>query len=115
ADIFFRTTDEFHKTAVQKVLQELWDSGEIYEDTYEGWYSVSDEIFYPEKELVNGKTPDGKEVIKITEKNFFFKMSKYQKALIEYIEKNLKFIQPEHRKNEVLSFLKQPLADLCIS
>jgi methionyl-tRNA synthetase len=114
-DVFFRTTDDFHKKAVQKVLQDLWDSGEIYEATYEGWYCVSEEIFYTEKELVNGKTPTGKEVVKITEKNYFFRMSKYQAALIEHIEKNPKFIQPTHRRNEILSFLKNPLSDLCIS
>jgi methionyl-tRNA synthetase len=112
---FFRTTDEWHKNAVQAVLQKLWDKGEIYADTYEGWYSVSDEIFYTEKDLVNGKAPNGKDVEKITEKNYFFKMSKYQKDLISYIEKNPDFIQPEYRKNEVLGFLRQPLNDLCIS
>jgi methionyl-tRNA synthetase len=114
-DQFFRTTADFHKTAVQKVLQELFDKGEIYPDTYEGWYCVSEEIFYTEKELVDGKTPTGKEVVKVTEKNYFFRMSKYQNALIEYIEKNPGFIRPENRRNEVLGFLRQPLSDLCIS
>ncbi len=114
-DQFFRTTDAFHKTAVQNVLQKLWDAGDIYADTYEGWYCVSEEIFYTEKDLVNGKTPTGKDVEKVTEKNYFFKMSKYQKALIEHIEKNPKFICPENRRNEVLGFLRQPLTDLCIS
>lgn len=114
-DFFFRTTDEFHKKAVQKVLQDLYDKGEIYADTYEGWYSVSEEIFYTEKELVDGKTPSGKEVTKITEKNYFFKMSKYQQRLIDLITNNPSFLQPDHRRNEVLGFLKQPLSDLCIS
>ncbi len=114
-DIFFRTTDDFHKKAVQRVLQDLHDKGEIYLNEYEGWYCVSEEIFYTEKELVNGKTPTGKDVVKVNEKNYFFRMSKYQQALIDHIEKNPKFIQPENRRNETLGFLRQPLADLCIS
>ncbi|MCB0364117.1 MAG: methionine--tRNA ligase [Bdellovibrionaceae bacterium] len=114
-DFFFRTTDAFHKQAVQSVLQELYDKGDIYEDTYEGWYCVSEEIFYTEKELVDGRSPTGKEVQRITEKNYFFKMSKYQQPLIDHIEKNPTFIMPESRKNEVLGFLRQPLNDLCIS
>ncbi len=114
-DIFFRTTDEFHKSVVQVCLQKLFDQGEIYEDTYEGWYSVSEEIFYTEKELIDGKSPTGKEVTRIREKNYFFKMSKYQNRLIDHIEKNPSFIQPDFRKNEVLGFLRQPLSDLCIS
>lgn len=112
---FFRTTADTHTAVVQKCLQKLWDKGDIYEAAYEGWYSVSEEIFYTEKELVDGKSPTGKEVQKIQEKNFFFKMSKYQQALIDYIHANPKFILPDFRRNEVLGFLKQPLNDLCIS
>jgi methionyl-tRNA synthetase len=112
---FIRTTSPHHMKVVQGCLQKLWDKGEIYEDLYEGWYSVSEEIFYTEKELVNGKSPTGKEVSKIQEKNYFFKMSKYQQKLIDYINANPKFIQPDFRKNEVLGFLRQPLNDLCIS
>lgn len=112
---FIRTTSDFHKKVVQECLQKLWDKGEIYEDTYEGWYSVSEEIFYTEKELVNGKSPTGKEVTKIAEKNYFFRMSKYQQKLIDYIEANPRFILPDFRKNEVLGFLRKPLNDLCIS
>ncbi|HEY8278060.1 MAG TPA: methionine--tRNA ligase [Bdellovibrionota bacterium] len=114
-DIFFRTTDKFHVKAVQKALQELFDKGEIYSEDYEGLYCVSEEIFYTEKDLVNGKTPSGKEVVPLKEKNYFFRMSKYQQKLIEHIEKNPGFIQPENRKNEILGFLKKPLQDLCIS
>ncbi len=114
-DIFFRTTDSFHRIAVQKVLQELFDRGEIYADTYEGWYCVSDEIFYTEKELVDGKSPTGREVQRITEKNYFFRMSRYQQKLIQYINEHPEYIQPESRRNEVLGFLRQPLSDLCIS
>ncbi len=114
-DVFFRTTDEFHKTAVQKALQDLYDKGDIYLNEYEGWYCVSEEVFYTEKELVNGKTPTGKDVTRVNEKNYFFRMSKYQNPLIEYIHSHPDFIRPENRKNEVLGFLRQPLADLCIS
>ncbi len=114
-DHFFRTTDEWHKRAVQSALQKLWDKGEIYSDTYEGWYSVSEEIFYTDKEVIDGKSPSGREVTRIKEKNYFFKMSKYQQQLIDYINDNPGFICPDVRKNEVLGFLKQPLGDLCIS
>ncbi len=112
---FFRTTASWHKKAVQKCLQELYDNKQIYESNYEGWYCTSDEIFYTSKDLVNGKSPDGKKVIKIKEKNYFFKMSSYRQALIEHIQKHSDFIQPFYRKNEVLGFLKQDLEDLCIS
>jgi methionyl-tRNA synthetase len=114
-DIFFRTTDDFHVKAVQRSLQSLFDAGEIYAAEYEGWYSVSEEIFFTDKEVVDGKSPSGREVTRITEKNYFFKMSKYQAALVAHIENNPKFIQPDSRRNEVLGFLKQPLSDLCIS
>ena len=114
-DIFMRTTEEFHKKGVQASLQFLYDKGEIYEHTYDGWYSVSEEIFYTEKDLVDGKSPTGKEVTKVSEKNYFFKMSLYQERLIDYINKNPDFIKPEHKKSEVLGFLKSPLSDLCIS
>jgi methionyl-tRNA synthetase len=114
-DVFFRTTDSFHVKAVQAALQELFDKGEIYPQEYEGLYCVSEEIFYTEKDLVNGKTPSGKEVIPLKEKNYFFRMSKYQQTLIDHIENNPGFIQPENRKNEILGFLRKPLHDLCIS
>ena len=112
---FFRTTADFHKKAVQKYIQQLYDQGDIYESTYEGWYCVSEEIFYTEKDLVNGKSPSGKAVQKIKEKNYFFKMSAFQQPLWEHIQKNPNFIQPIHKKNEILSFLKKELTDLCIS
>lgn len=114
-DIFFRTTDAFHKKAVQDCLQQLWDKGEIYAEDYEGLYSVSEEIFYTEKDLVNGKTPFGNEVVTIKEKNYFFRMGKYKDALVKHIEENPDFIQPSARRNEVLGFLKKDLHDLCIS
>ena len=109
---FVRTTQDRHKTIVQKVLQDVYDKGDIYTDEYEGWYSVSEERFITEKEKESGEFRDVK---MLKEKNYFFKMSKYQQQLIDYIQNNHKFIQPEHRKNEILGFLQQPLNDLCIS
>ena len=114
-DDFIRTTFDFHKEVVRKCLQELYDKDEIYEDEYEGWYSVSEEMFYAEDELIDGKSPLGKEVVKIKEKNYFFKMSKYQERLISHIEANPDFIMPKGKRSEVLGFLKKPLEDLCIS
>ena len=114
-DIFMRTTFDFHKKVVQSCLQDLFERDEIYAREYEGWYSVSEEIFYSEKDIVNGKSPAGKEVTKLLEKNYFFRMSKYQQKLIDYIENNPSYIQPDGKRSEVLGFLRQPLEDLCIS
>jgi methionyl-tRNA synthetase len=115
-DDFIRTTEDRHKQAVQKILRRIYDAGEIYEDEYEGWYSVHDERFWTEKDLVDGKDPlSGREVIQIVERNYFFKMSKYQDWLIDHIQTHPDFIRPETRRNEILGFLRQPLGDLCIS
>ena len=111
-DDFIRTTEKRHVDVVQNILQKVYDKGDIYEDNYEGLYSVSEERFITEKEADSGGFRDIK---KLKEKNYFFKMSKYQEKLISHIENNSKFIQPVHRKNEVLGFLKSPLNDLCIS
>ncbi|MBT4827939.1 MAG: methionine--tRNA ligase, partial [Candidatus Marinimicrobia bacterium] len=94
------------------ILQQVMDKGDIYEAEYEGLYSVSEERFITEKEAESGEFRDIKQ---LKEKNYFFKMSKYQQALIDHIKSNPKFIQPDHRKNEILGFLRQPLNDLCIS
>ncbi len=114
-DDFLRTTEPRHTAVVQEILQDLFDRDEIYAGDYEGWYSVSEERFYTEKELVDGKSPEGKPVEKIVEKNYFFRMSKYQEWLIDHIEKHPEFIQPATRRNETLGYLKKPLGDLCIS
>ncbi len=113
-DIFYRTTSSEHKESVQEALQRIFDAGFIYESTYEGWYSVSEEIFYKEKDLVDGKSPQGKPVTKITEKNYFFKMSQFKDKLIQHLKDYPDFIYPSTRQNEVLSFV-QNLEDLCIS
>ena len=111
-DDFIRTTEERHKKVVRDILQQVMDKGDIYEAKYEGLYSVSEERFITEKEAESGEFRDIKQ---LKEKNYFFKMSKYQQALIDHIESNPQFIQPDHRKNEILGFLRQPLNDLCIS
>lgn len=111
-DDFIRTTEKRHTKIVQKVLQDVYDKGDIYTDEYEGWYSVSEERFITETEKDSGQFRDVK---MIKEKNYFFRMGKYQDQLIKYINDNPGFIQPEHRKNEILGFLRQPLNDLCIS
>ncbi len=111
-DDFIRTTQERHKKIVQLVLQKVHDNGDIYTDEYEGWYSVAEERFITEAEYETGQFRDVK---RLKEKNYFFRMSDYQQKLIEYIENHPDFIRPEHRKNEMLGFLRQPLGDLCIS
>ena len=115
-DDFIRTTEKRHESVVQGILKKVYEKGDIYFDEYAGLYCVGCERFYTEKELVDGKCPQhDKPLETITEKNYFFKMSQYQNKLIEYINDNPDFIQPKHRKNEILSFLRQPLDDLCIS
>jgi len=111
-DDFIRTTEQRHKIIVQKFLQLVFDKGDIYKDEYTGLYSVSEERFITEKEAESGDFRDIKE---LKEVNYFFKMSNFQSQLIEYIENNENFIQPAHRRNEILGFLKNPLSDLCIS
>ena len=111
-DDFIRTTENRHKKIVQMFLQKVYDAGDIYEDEYEGLYSVSEERFITEKEA---ESDEFRDIKNLKEKNYFFKMGKYQDALIDHIKSNPKFIQPEHRKNEILGFLRQPLNDLCVS
>ena len=116
-DRFVRTTDENHKRQVQKIFKKLYDQGDIYKSKYEGLYCTPCESFITESQLVDGKCPDcGREVHLASEEAYFFKLSKYQKRLEEYIEKHPGFIQPESRKNEMINnFLKPGLQDLCVS
>ena len=115
-DDFIRTTETRHTQVVQGVLQRLYDSGDIYQELYEGWYCVPDERFWTEKDLADGKCPDcGRDVERVQETNYFFRMSKYQTWLIDHIRCHPEFIRPESRRNEVLGFLAKPLGDLCIS
>lgn len=120
-DDFLRTSEARHKRVVMHVLQQLWEAGEIYRGEYEGWYCVPDERFWTEKDLLTGEDgaqlcPDCKRPVeKLVEANYFFRMSKYQGWLVEYIEQHPDFIQPAFRRNEVLGFLRKPLGDLCIA
>ena len=116
-DKFIRTTDEDHEKAVQKIFKTLYDKGDIYKSEYEGWYCVPCESFFTDSQLVDGKCPDcGREVKKEKEETYFFKLSKYQKQLEEYIEQNPNFIYPESRKKEMINnFIKPGLQDLCVS
>ncbi|MBK5240577.1 methionine--tRNA ligase [Clostridium sp.] len=116
-DKFIRTTDDYHKEAVQKLFKQLYDQGDIYKGAYEGWYCTPCESFWTETQAVDGKCPDcGRPVEKAKEEAYFFKMSKYADRLIEYIESHPEFIQPESRKNEMINnFLKPGLQDLCVS
>ena len=116
-DAFIRTTDSSHISVVQEILNGLYKKGEIERRNYSGWYCTPDERFWTEKEIINGNCPDcGRPVEHISEDNYFFLMSKYQRWLINYIEAHHDYIRPESRRNEVLGFLKnQTLGDLCIS
>lgn len=115
-DYFIRTTDSNHIDTVRYILQKVYDSGDIYFGSYGGYYCFGCERFLTEKEIIDNKCPEhGKEPQYIEEKNYFFKMSKYQDWLMKYIKDHHDFIRPERYKNEVLAFLRDPLDDLCIS
>ena len=115
-DHFIRTTDDYHQKYVQEILQKIYDAGEIYFGEYGGFYCYGCERFYTEKELVDGKCPDHQIAPEfISEKNYFFRMSKYQQPLIDAIQSRTDLIRPERYRTEVLAFLREPLEDLCIS
>jgi len=114
-DDFIRTTEARHKVASQAIWQALEASGNIYEDKYAGWYSVRDEAFFAESELVDGKAPTGAPVEWVEEPSYFFKLSAWQDKLLEFYAANPDFIYPESRRNEVISFVKGGLQDLSIS
>lgn len=116
-DYYIRTTDEKHIKAVQKIFKALYDKGDIYKGYYEGLYCTPCETFFTESQLKDGKCPDcGREVHKVKEESYFFKLSKYQDRLIKHIEENEDFISPSSRKNEMLNnFLRPGLEDLCVS
>ncbi|MDO8542709.1 MAG: methionine--tRNA ligase [Opitutaceae bacterium] len=116
-DDFIRTTEPRHKKVVREILQRLFDQGEIYQDEYRGFYSTRQEQFLQEKD----RLPDGSwpeifgEVTQIMEKNYFFRLRKYQDWLIDYLRTHEDFVFPKYRQKQVLEFLKEPLNDLCIS
>ena len=116
-DSFVRTTDEYHEKQVQKIFKKLYEQGDIYKGSYEGWYCTPCESFWTESQLVDGKCPDcGREVKKASEEAYFFKMSKYADKLLAHYDANPDFIVPISRKNEMVNnFLKPGLQDLCVS
>ena len=111
---FMRTTQERHINSVREIVKKVNENGDIYKGEYWGKYCVSEETFVPENQLVDGKYM-GKEVIDVKEISYFFRLSKYEDALLKYIEENPEFIKPEGKKNEVIAFIKQGLQDLSIS
>jgi methionyl-tRNA synthetase len=115
-DRFIRTTDPDHVACVQRFLQQVYDSGDIYFGEYGGYYCFGCERFFTEKELDGGNCPDHQKPPEyIQETNYFFRMSRYQDWLVRYIEDNPDFIRPERYRREVLAMLREPLEDLCIS
>ncbi|RKN84726.1 methionine--tRNA ligase [Paenibacillus ginsengarvi] len=115
-DDFIRTTEPRHKDVVQRIFQRLLDQGDIYLGEYEGWYCTPCESYVLERQLVDGNCPDcGRPVEKVKEQNYFLRLSKYADRLLQYYEENPDFIQPETRRNEMISFVKQGLEDLAVS
>jgi len=119
-DRFIRTTESEHHTASQAIWRAMAAAGDIYSGRYEGWYSVRDEAFYDEKELVEGEggqklSPQGTPVEWTVEESWFFRLSKYQQQLLDHYRDNPDFIRPESRRNEVMRFVEGGLSDLSIS
>lgn len=116
-DNFVRTTDAYHKEQVAKIFKKLFDQGDLYKGNYEGWYCKADEAFYTDSQVEDGICPDcGAKIERQQEETYFLKMSKYQDRLVQHIQDNPNFIQPESRKNEMLkNFLQEPLLDLAVS
>ncbi|MGA3306423.1 MAG: methionine--tRNA ligase, partial [Stellaceae bacterium] len=114
-DQFIRTTEPRHVKACQALWRELEKRGEIYLGRFKGWYSVRDEAFYEESELVGGKAPTGADVEWVEEENYFFKLSAWQDRLLAYYDAHPDFIAPKSRRNEVVSFVKGGLNDLSVS
>ncbi|MBP7331649.1 MAG: Methionine--tRNA ligase [Firmicutes bacterium ADurb.Bin373] len=115
-DDFIRTTEERHKKVVAAVFQRLYDQGDIYKASYEGWYCTPCEAFWAESRLEDGNCPDcGRPVELLQEESYFFRLSKYARRLLRHIEEHPEFIQPTSRRNEMVSFIKSGLEDLCVS
>ncbi len=115
-DDFIRTTQDRHKKVVSAIFQRLYDQGDIYKASYEGWYCTPCEAFWTESRLDNGNCPDcGRGVELLQEESYFFRISKYSDRLLKHIEDNPDFIQPVSRRNEMISFIKSGLEDLCVS
>jgi methionyl-tRNA synthetase len=116
-DVFIRTSETRHQKVVQSIFQKLYDQGDIYKDVYTGWYCTPCEAFWPESKLNEERLcPDcGRSVELVQEESYFFRISKYADRLLKHIEENPDFIQPAARRNEMVSFIKQGLEELCVS
>ncbi len=115
-DDFIRTTEPRHKRAVQTIFERVRDRGEIYKGVYEGWYCADCESFFLERQLVEGKCPDcGRQVELLREDAYFFRLSSYADRLLRHIDEHPEFIQPQSRRNEMVSFIRSGLEDLCVS
>ena len=115
-DGFIRTTESRHKKVLDEVFAKMHKKGDIYKGIYKGLYCEGCEAFFTEKDLLNGECPIHKVKAKeIEEENYFFKLSKYQKSILQHIEKNKDFILPEHRRNEIINFINEGLKDISIS
>lgn len=117
-DDFIRTTEERHHKVVKALFTKLHDQGDIYKSEYEGWYCTPCETFWPESKLIDGKCPNpdcGREVELLKEESYFFRLSKYQYALLKHIQEHPDFIQPASRRNEMIRFVEGGLEDLCVS
>ena len=114
-DDFIRTTEKRHLDSCKKIWKKLLENGSIYLDKYSGWYSVRDEAFYSETEIVDGTAPSGAPVEWVEEPSYFFNLSKWEDKLLKFYEENNNFILPNSRRNEVISFVKGGLKDLSVS
>lgn len=115
-DDFIRTTEKRHEQVVQKIFNRLYEKGDIYKGEYEGWYCVPCETFWPESQIEGNKCPDcGRLVEKFKEESYFFRMSRYQERLLQYIKENPDCIQPESRKNEIIRFIQNGLKDQSVT
>lgn len=117
-DDFIRTTEKRHEKVVQALMQKSYDNGDIYKGEYKGWYCTPCETFWPENKLPEGKhiCPDcGRPLELVSEEAYFLKMNKYADKWLKFIDENPDFIQPESRRNEMISFVKSGLEDLCVS
>lgn len=114
-DDFIRTTEPRHQRVVQEMWRRMEAAGDIYLGEYAGWYSVSDEAYFTEEELIDGKAPSGHPVTWVVEKSYFFKLSKYTDELLAHFDQNPDFIVPRSRANEIRRFVEQGLRDISIS
>ncbi len=114
-DDFIRTTEPRHIKSAQALWKKMSENGHIYLSSYSGWYSVRDETYYQEAELIDKKAPTGADVEWVEEPSYFFDLSKWQERLLAFYEENPDFIKPESRRNEIISFVKSGLRDLSIS